>query len=81
MRIANILKDFLYDQKYFISFYDNKLYIYGYEDIYLLTKTSIYIKFIDFNIKIKGDNLNTKRLTKYELQVEGTINEIITEYK
>ena len=76
MHIANALHDFLYDKEYFITYYEEKLYIYGYEEVYLISSETILLKIRSSTLKISGENLNVKQITKEELFVEGKINEI-----
>ena len=67
------IKNFLYDQKYFISFFDNSIHVFNYIDLIELTTTKIVLKLELFNVVIKGKNLKVKQMVEKELVVTGEI--------
>ena len=63
MHIKENLTNFLYDKNYFISIYDNYIYVYNYFDLLLLTDTKIILKLEKFNLTINGENLYIQTFT------------------
>ncbi len=76
MHIKKILQNFLYDQEYFISLFQNSLHIYNYEELLILSETYIEIKLDKFIICIDGLNLTIVSMDKRELLIKGTINNL-----
>ena len=81
MNIFSSLSSFLYDKDYFITLFDNKIYVYNYLDLIFLGETKIIIKISNFNLNIKGENLFVKQLDKKEILIEGIIKEVKREYE
>ena len=63
LNIKNTIIDFLYDKNYFITMYENFLYIYNFQEIITLTNELIMLSIENFKIKITGS----------ELLIEGNI--------
>lgn len=73
MNIKNTIIDFLYDKKYFITMYENFLYIYNFQEIITLTNELIELSIENFKLKITGSDLKIKKINSSELLIEGNI--------
>lgn len=73
LNIKNTIIDFLYDKKYFITMYENYLYIYNFQEIITLTNELIELSIENFKLKITGSDLKIKKINSSELLIEGNI--------
>ena len=73
LNIKNTIIDFLYDKNYFITMYENFLYIYTFQEIITLTNELIMLSIENFKIKITGSDLKIKKINSSELLIEGNI--------
>ena len=73
LNIKNTIIDFLYDKNYFITMYENFLYIYNFHEIITLTNELIMLYIENFKIKITGSDLKIKKINSSELLIEGNI--------
>ena len=73
LNIKNTIMDFLYDKKYFITMYENFLYIYNFQEIITLTNELIELSIENFKLKITGNDLKIKKINSSELLIEGNI--------
>ena len=73
LNIKNTIIDFLYDKNYFITMYENFLYIYNFQEIITLTNELIMLSIENFKIKITGSDLKIKKINSCELLIEGNI--------
>ena len=73
LNIKNTIIDFLYDKNYFITMYENFLYIYNFQEIIILTNELIMLSIENFKIKITGSDLKIKKINSSELLIEGNI--------
>lgn len=73
LNIKNTIMDFLYDKKYFITMYENYLYIYNFQEIITLTNELIMLSIENFKLKITGNDLKIKKINSSELLIEGNI--------
>lgn len=73
LNIKNTIIDFLYDKNYFITMYENFLYIYNFQKIITLTNELIMLSIENFKIKITGSGLKIKKINSSELLIEGNI--------
>ncbi|MDD7150299.1 MAG: YabP/YqfC family sporulation protein [Mycoplasma sp.] len=73
LNIKNTIIDFLYDKNYFITMYENFLYIYNFQEIITLTNELIMLSIENFKIKITGSDLKIKKINSSELLIEGNI--------
>ena len=71
LNIKNTIIDFLYDKNYFITMYENFLYIYNFQEIITLTNELIMLSIENFKIKITGSDLKIKKINSSELLIEG----------
>lgn len=73
LNIKNTIIDFLYDKKYFITMYENFLYIYNFQEIITLTNELIELSIENVKLKITGNDLKIKKINSSELLIEGNI--------
>lgn len=73
LNIKNTIIDFLYDKNYFITMYENFLYIYNFQEIITLTNELIMLSIENFKIKITGSGLKIKKINSSEILIEGNI--------
>lgn len=73
LNIKNTIIDFLYDKNYFITMYENFLYIYNFQEIITLTNELIMLSIENFKIKITGSDLKIKKINSSEILIEGNI--------
>ena len=73
LNIKNTIIDFLYAKNYFITMYENFLYIYNFQEIITLTNELIMLSIENFKIKITGSDLKIKKINSSELLIEGNI--------
>lgn len=73
LNIKNTIIDFLYDKNYFITMYENFLYVYNFQEIITLTNELIMLSIENFKIKITGSDLKIKKINSSELLIEGNI--------
>lgn len=81
MHIKENLTNFLYDQNYFITIYDQYIYVFNYEDLILLTDTKIKLKLTNFILIIEGINLYISKLLPKEILIKGQITNIGLAYE
>lgn len=81
MNIKDIMNDILRKKEYYITLYDNYIYIYNYVDIQMYTDKSIKIQFNTFNLLLFGNNLKIIKFIDHEMLIKGDIIKIEKEIK
>ncbi len=76
MHIVKNLKNFLIDQDYYIDIFNDCLHVYRYITLISLSDSLIELKFLDFNLKVKGSNLTILKMDNEELLIKGIINSV-----
>ena len=76
MHIWANLQNFLYDKEYFLAYFNNSLYVYNFNKVYLITKDKIVIDFNNKKLQIKGKNLFLRKSCGTELLIVGEIKEV-----
>lgn len=76
MHIWANLQNFLYDKEYFLAYFNNSLYVYNFNKVYLITKDRIIIDFNNKKLQIKGKNLFLRKSCGTELLIAGEIKEV-----
>ena len=76
MKIKDNIVNYLCDRDYLISLYDNFIYIFNFKYLESFNDTSITVSLKNRSIKILGQNLLIVKITKEELLIKGTINNI-----
>ena len=73
--IENI-KNYLYDKKYFINFYDDYIHIFNYIKLLDFNDTKVSLEMSDFTVNIKGEKLFVTKMTSNEILIKGIINDM-----
>lgn len=76
MRIYKNIKNFLYDQEYFIDIFNNLIHVYYYEKIIHLASDLITLKLNTFTLEITGKDLVVKQMDKKEILIQGIIDNL-----
>ena len=76
MKFANALSDFLYDKKYFITIFEDKVHIYRFFELKKLTNDEIILKLENFDIIINGNKLCVLQMNNEEIIIQGNITNI-----
>ncbi len=77
MHIFNNIRNFLYDNNNFVAILDNRIYLYNIKSIKEITNSKMMFVFNNKVINIIGDNLKVVRSENKELELSGTIKEVI----
>lgn len=81
MNIKNNLINFLYDKTYFISIYEDYIYVFNYKELINISSEKIEFKIDTFKLVIKGSNLVLTRMLKNEVLIKGKLKEIGINYE
>ncbi len=81
MNLINNIKDFLYDQKYFISFFNEQIHLFNFVEIKKFTDLKIEFSFEKFDILIEGEKLVITKMLKNEVLVKGNIKSLLFIYE
>ena len=81
MHIKENLINFLYDKNYFISIYDNYIYVFNYTELEVLTNNKIVLKLPSFKLEITGSDLIITKMLKNELLIKGTLVKVGFNYE
>ena len=81
MLMIDNLKNYLYDKKYFINFYDDYIHIFNYLDLEEFKSDLIIIKFMDFKIIINGTDFFITKMLKNELLIKGIFSSLEKQYE
>ena len=76
MNIRENIKNFLYDQNYYIGIFENNIYIFNYNALPKFNDREISVKMDNFKVNITGKNLKITKMEEKELLINGTINNI-----
>ena len=74
MKIIDRLKNSYKDKDYYISVYNNGIYIMNYESIKLVNNDLVEVLFKKFIVIIKGSDLKIKRKDKFDLELSGNFS-------
>lgn len=66
-------KNFLFDLDNFITIYDNYLHVFNYTKLNKLSEKEIILSLPNVKVKIEGNNLKIKQMTKQEMLINGII--------
>lgn len=81
MDIKNNLINFLYDKNYFISIYEDYIYVYNYIELINISSEKIEFKINDFKLVIVGEKLILKKMLKNEVLIKGKLMKIGINYE
>lgn len=73
LHFKDSFKNFLYDLNFFITMYDNHCHVFNYHKLNKLSDIEIDLIINDKLVKIIGNNLSIKQMTKQELLINGNI--------
>lgn len=76
MKIVDNIKTFLYDQNYFVSFFNNNVHIFNYLDLRSFTEDEIVLNMDGFLLAVKGKDLKITKMENREIIINGDINNI-----
>ncbi|MDD2504823.1 MAG: YabP/YqfC family sporulation protein [Bacilli bacterium] len=74
--MLDVINNALKNTNYYICLYENKVYIYNYQEIVSFNHDYIKIALNQNNIKIKGSKMLIKKMHIHELLIEGNIESI-----
>ena len=81
LHFREFFKNFLYDLNDFITIYENHLHVFNYQKLNKLSESEIIITVNNKLVKITGDSLKIKQMTKQELLINGHILKVELEYE
>ena len=67
------MKNFLFDQDYFIDVWRDYTHVYGIVDIDILTEKTIVLLLEAFQLILKGNSFRVLKLTKNEILIQGVL--------
>ena len=73
MHLYKIIKNFLFDQDYFIDIWQNNIHIYGFLDILCLQEKKAFFHLEKFDIELTGEDFRVLKLTKNEILIQGKL--------
>lgn len=73
MHLYKIIKNFLFDQDYFIDVWQNNIHIYGFLDILCLQEKKALFHLEKFDIELTGEDFRVLKLTKNEILIQGKL--------
>ena len=76
MNIKKRMRNYLFEEQFNMRVLKNKINICNYDSIGYLDNDQIIIKYIDGEIKIKGENLAVSKLLNKEILIKGVIKNI-----
>jgi len=76
MHLYKTIKNFLFDQDYFVDIWKNYTHVYGIVDIIELNEKRVVLLLENFKLQIIGKDFRVLKLTKNEILIEGTLEEM-----
>lgn len=76
VNIVNNIKEFLYNQTYFVSVFDDQIYLFNFQKLINLDSNLIEIIFRNFKLKIEGHGFKIQRMLQTELLIKGQITKM-----
>ena len=74
MKIIDRLKNGYHNKSYFISAYDNSVYLINYKEILNISDTTIMVRFNNFKLIIKGKDFRIIRKSNIDLEIKGIVS-------
>lgn len=71
------MKNFLFDQEYFIDIWEDYIHVFGIIDIELLEEHKIILVLEKFSFIIEGLQFRVLKLTKNEILVQGVLEKVM----
>ena len=72
----NDLKNIIYDKKFKVTIFKNKININNYKEILIFEESQILVNTEEYLVKVKGENLTIICLLENELLIEGKIKTV-----
>lgn len=76
MHLYKTIKNFLFDQDYFIDMWSNNIHLYGFLDILTLQENKVCFHLEKFDVELIGEDFRVLKLTKNEILLSGTLKEM-----
>ena len=76
LHFKSFMKNFLFDLDNFITIYNNNLHVFNFIKLNKLSESEIIITLENKTIKIIGNNLKVKQMTKQELLINGLLEKV-----
>lgn len=76
MHLYKTIKNFLFDQDYFVDLWDKYIHVYGLVDILKLEEKEISLLLEEQKLEIFGTDFRVLKLTKKEILIEGNLDTI-----
>ncbi len=70
------LKNIIYDKKFKVTIFKNKININNYKEILIFEESQILVNTEEYLVKVKGENLTIICLLENELLIEGKIKTV-----
>ncbi len=80
LHFKEFFKNFLFDLDNFITIYDDTLHVFNFNKLNKLSDTEIVLTINNKIVKIEGENLKIKQMTKQELLIKGTLKKVEFKY-
>ena len=81
LHLKDTIKNFIYDQNYYISLFNGGIYLYNYLEMKDFKDDYIYFIFEEFKLEIFGDSFSIQNMLKKELYITGIIKDIKIYYE
>ncbi len=81
LNFKDSFKNFLYDLNNFITIYENNCHVFNYHKLNKLSETEIELIIGSAVVKIIGEELKIKQMTKQELLINGRILKVEFDYE
>ena len=76
MHIYKTIKNFLFDQEYFIDLWQENIHIYGFKKIDVLQENRAVFVLEKFSLEILGKDFRVLKLTNKEILLQGSLKEM-----
>lgn len=76
MKFYDAINNFLYDNNFFVSLYDDKIHVFNYNEIKFLSQSKVMLFIKPFFLEIIGNSLIVVQLNKEEITIQGDIKEV-----
>lgn len=76
MHLYKSIKNFLFDQDYFIDIWGSNVHIFNFIDILTLNDQNVSLQLEKFKLDILGSEFRVLKLTKNEILIQGHIKEM-----
>ncbi len=81
MHLKDTLVNFICEQNYYFSFYNNSCYLYNYKKVIAINENQTIFQFDGFHLDISGRDFSVEKMTKQEILIKGIIEDIKITYE